>query len=154
MTGLDPSTLFPLFADLLDLPAMTLATTGTNGDVFAAALYFAASRDLHFYFFSKSDSQHGQNLETNPRAAVTISTAPEDYNDIHGLQLRGRAADVSPGAEWQSGWSLYAAKFPFVVGLGIALARNKLFCFEPAWIRLIDNRRGFGFKQEWNLVHE
>lgn len=154
MTNVDPSILFPIFTDLMDLPAMTLATTGPKGEAYAAALYFAASHDLRFYFFSKPDSQHGLNLEARPQAAIAISAVPEDYNDIRGLQMRGAAIGVPQGAEWQTGWTLYAAKFPFVVGLGNAIARNKLFCFDPSWIRLVDNRRGFGFKQEWNLTRE
>jgi len=31
------------------------------------------------------------------------------------------------------------------------VARNALYVFQPRWIRLVDNRRGFGFKQEWTL---
>jgi hypothetical protein len=27
-----------------------------------------------------------------------------------------------------------------------------MFCLAPSWIRLIDNRRGFAFKQEWTLT--
>jgi uncharacterized protein YhbP (UPF0306 family) len=31
------------------------------------------------------------------------------------------------------------------------LQRNALYEYIPAWVRLVDNRRGFGFKQEWDL---
>jgi len=35
---------------------------------------------------------------------------------------------------------------------GCIVQRNALYVFSPTWVRLVDNRRGFGFKQEWDLV--
>ena len=44
-----------------------------------------------------------------------------------------------------------AYKFPFVDAFKVIVARNVLFAFQPGWIRLVDNRKGFGFKQEWSF---
>ena len=73
------------------------------------------------------------------------------WQDIRGLQLHGEACPVTSGPEWETAWKLYAAKFPFVAALKAIVARNQLYVFTPRWIRLVDNRRGFGFKQEWDL---
>ena len=40
---------------------------------------------------------------------------------------------------------------PFVIQLEPVVARNEMYAFAPSWIRLVDNRRGFGFKQEWTF---
>ena len=40
---------------------------------------------------------------------------------------------------------------PFVAALKPLIARNQLYVFTPTWLRLVDNRRGFGYKQEWTL---
>ena len=135
--------------DLLALNTMTLATIGIESKPFAAAVYFSASSDLHFYFLSEKSSQHGKNLVKNPQAAVTIQSEYTHWQDIHGLQMQGLANKLETGGNWQRGWETYRRKFPFVNSLTSLVLRHHLFVFIPTWIRLIDNRRGFGFKHEW-----
>jgi uncharacterized protein YhbP (UPF0306 family) len=130
---------------------MTLATSGPDGTPQAAPVYFASSPDLRLYFFSDPDSQHSRHLAENPRAAAAIYPECHDWQDIRGLQLHGEVRPVLPGPEWDAAWGLYAAKFPFVSELRAVVERNALYVFIPHWVRLVDNRRGFGFKQEWTL---
>jgi len=138
-------------SELLQLATMTLATTGEECEAHAAAVYFAAGADLTLYFFSAAESQHSQDLVRRPQAAVAIYPEVSGWQAIRGLQLRGLVALVPPGTEWQIAWELYARKFPFVKGLKSIVANNALYAFTPRWLRLVDNRRGFGFKQEWDL---
>ncbi len=140
-----------LLAELLALPVMTLATTGTNREPNAAAVYFAADSASRLYFFSETTSQHARNLEADPRAAVTIQPLVSGYREIRGLQLRGRVRPVPPGPEWDAAFALYQAKFPFVSELKEEVAQNQLFVFTPAWLRLLDNRVAFGYKEEKDL---
>ena len=135
-------------AELLGLPAMTLATCGADGLPHAAAVYFAADAASRLYFFSEPGSQHAADLEHNPAAAVTIQPQAATYQEIRGLQSRGRVRRVLPGAEWEQAYTLYLSKFPFVAGMRDTVAKNTLYVFTPAWLRLLDNRRGFGFKEE------
>jgi len=138
-------------SELLQLATMTLATTGEECEAHAAAVYFAAGADLTLYFFSAAESQHSQDLVRRPQAAVAIYPEVSGWQAIRGLQLRGLVALVPSGTEWQIAWELYARKFPFVKGLKSIVASNALYAFTPRWLRLVDNRRGFGFKQEWDL---
>ena len=138
-------------SELLQLATMTIATTGAEGEAHAAAVYFAAGEDLQLYFFSAADSQHSLDLKRRPDAAAAIYPEVSGWQAIRGLQLRGRAAVVPSGAEWQAAWALYAGKFPFVKALKSIVASNELYAFTPHWLRLVDNRRGFGFKREWDL---
>jgi uncharacterized protein len=139
------------FLPLLSLSTMTLATCGADGAPHAAPVYFAASDDLRFYFFSDPESQHAQDIAIDPRAAAAFYPEGTDWQDIRGVQMRGRVLAVSRGPEWEAAWERYAAKFPFVRSLKAVVARNELFVFVPHWVRMVDNQRGFGFKQEWNL---
>ena len=137
------------FADLLDLSTLSLSTAGSDGEPHAAAVYFAVGEALGFYFFSDEGSQHSQDVGRDPRAAAAIYPECRDWQDIRGLQLRGEVRAVEPGPEWDAAWKIYEAKFPFVSELRAVVSRNTLYVFEPLWIRLVDNRRGFGFKEEW-----
>lgn len=135
--------------DLWQLPAMTLATTGADGAPHAATVYFAADEEKALYFFSAADSQHSCDLLTNPHAAVTIHPLVEGWQAIRGLQLRGEVRTVEPGADWKKAWERYLVKFPFVGEMKEIVSRNTLYAFYPQWIRLTDNRRGFGTQKEW-----
>lgn len=139
------------FDDLLSVSTLTLATTGNDGEPHAAPVYFAVNAELNFYFFSDPDSQHAQDIIHNPRAAAALYPACFDWRDIRGIQMRGLVRLVNNPAEWESAWNLYQLKFPFVSALREIVARNQLYSFSPDWIRLLDNRRGLGFKQEWQL---
>jgi hypothetical protein len=141
-----------MFPDLLSLSTMTLATSSPGGDPHAAPVYFAADETLRLYFFSDPQSQHSLDLSKNARAAAAIYPECRDWQEIRGLQLHGEVRPVPPGPEWDAAWKLYAVKFPFVTGLKAIVERNALYAFIPRWVRLVDNRRGFGFKQEWDLT--
>lgn len=136
---------------LLSVSTLTLATCGADGAPHAAPVYFAADAGPRLYFFSDPASQHSLDLERDPRAAAAIYPECDGWQEIRGLQLRGQVHRVPPGAEWDAAWACYAARFPFVHALKAIVARNTLYVFIPHWVRLVDNRRGFGFKQEWTL---
>ncbi len=135
--------------DPWSLPAMTLATTDPNGIPHAAPVYFAAGEDHVLYFFSAIDSQHSQDLAQNPQAAAAIHPLVETWQEINGLQVRGTVSVVPGGAAWESAWKVYRAKFPFVESLKDVVEKSTLYAFHLDWIRLVDNRRGFGYKEEW-----
>lgn len=130
---------------------MTLATRGPDGEPHAATVYFAADERLHLYYFSDPESQHGRDIIHDHRAAVAFHPECEGWEDISGVQMRGEVQMVQSGYEWDRAWEIYVEKFPFVSELQDVVAQNQLYVFIPAWVRLVDNRKGFGFKQEWTL---
>jgi uncharacterized protein YhbP (UPF0306 family) len=67
--------------------------------------------------------------------------------------MRGEVRAVETGLEWDAAWKIYTAKFPFVSELKAVVERTRLYVFEPHWVRLVDNRQGFGFKQEWSVLN-
>jgi uncharacterized protein YhbP (UPF0306 family) len=138
-------------ADLLGLSTMTLSTSGPTGEPHAAAVYFAAGERVELYFFSDETSQHSQDAAHHPQAAITIYPECRDWQEIRGLQMRGTVRAVETGPEWDAAWTIYAAKYPFVSELKAVVERNRLYVFEPQWVRLVDNRQGFGFKKEWGV---
>ena len=162
-------------AHLLIPSTLTLATCGPDGEPHAAPVYFAAEgilsleeasitggleiqpdlqgmrQALRLYFFSAAESQHGQDIARDPRAAVALYPESERWQDIRGLQMRGEVQAIDPGPQWDQAWKHYQAKFSFVKALQPVVARNRLYVFIPRWVRLIDNRQGFGYKQEWVL---
>ncbi len=147
-----------LLTELLSLSTMTLATTGSTGLPHAAPVYFAArltssstspQEDQCFYFFSDPQSRHGQDIAHEPHAAAAIYPECFSWQEIRGLQMRGQVVHVEGGPEWDQAWQIYIQKFPYVSEMKEIVALNRMYAFLPEWIRLVDNRQGFGFKQEW-----
>jgi uncharacterized protein YhbP (UPF0306 family) len=145
----DPVELKSSIEELLHLTTMTLATIGLDGEPHAAAVYFACDDQINFYFFSDAESQHALDNTNEPRAAITVNGEGGGWQEIYGLQLRGAITAVQSKNEWQGAWDHYQTKFPFVSNLQEIIVINQMYVFKPHWIRLIDNRKGFGFKQEW-----
>jgi uncharacterized protein YhbP (UPF0306 family) len=143
------------FKDLLALSTMTLATANSSGEAHAAPVYFAALQSstlsLELYFFSAPDSRHTQDLATNSHAAAAIYPETTGWEDIRGLQLEGSVRLLPEGIEWDAAWQVYLAKFPFTSTMKEIIAQNAFYAFHASWVRLIDNRLGFGYKQEWTL---
>lgn len=77
---------------------MTLATQGASGP-WATPLYFSWDDKFNLYFISKLDTQHAQNLTTNPATACSIF--PTDQNTlgrILGVSATGIAHHITdPG---------------------------------------------------------
>jgi len=135
--------------ELLRLTTMTIATIGKDGEPHAAGVYFASDEMISLFFFSDASSRHSLDTDSEPRAAVTVHGEGIGWQEIHGLQMRGVISAVQSNNEWQEAWVLYRTKFPFVIDLEEIIKTNQLYAFKPHWIRLVDNRQGFGFKQEW-----
>lgn len=146
-TGLTASE--PVLAGLLSLSTLSLATVGIDGKPHSAPVYFAAGKNLRLYFFSDLQSQHSQDIQRNPKAALSIYPECWGWEEIRGVQMRGVVHRLERGGEWDLAWDEYQAKFPFVAGLEEIVAQNSFYKFVPAWIRLVDNREGFGYKREW-----
>jgi uncharacterized protein YhbP (UPF0306 family) len=139
-----------LQAIVAESTTLTLATLDPDGTPRATPLFFAADDGLNLYFLSDPDSQHARNLRRDPQAAVGLYPRVTDWRQIRGLQMKGRV-DVVPQGEHDACMAIYRARFPFLAELPEAVSGSKLYCFAPGWIRLVDNRQGFGHQQEWRL---
>ncbi len=130
---------------------LTLATVGPDGRPHAAAVFYAVADDLTLYFLSEPKTLHAQHIGAGAMVAATIEENNQDWKSIQGLQLHGWAEPCA-GPDEEAARQVYAARFPFIVAaatLASPLSRARYYKLAPTWMRLIDNRRGFGFKEEW-----
>jgi uncharacterized protein YhbP (UPF0306 family) len=135
---------------LLDeTPAFTLATLDPGGAPRATPLFFAVD-GWSLVFLSDPNSQHSRNLQADPRCGAALYPPAADWRALRGLQMRGRARSLTE-AESPHALQIYLRRFPFAAELAQAVDSAAAYCFQPGWIRRIDNRLGFGFRQEWDL---
>lgn len=136
-----------LSALLDEANVLTLATTEPDGGPRATPLMFAIDDKLRPLFLSDPDTQHVRNLERAAESAAAIYPPVDDWRSIHGLQLKGRCRPV-PDDQLPAAMEHYRRRFAFITELEGAVVASRLYRFEPEWVRLIDNRQGFGHSQE------
>jgi len=131
---------------------LTLAVNEADASAYAAALFYVVDDDLRLYVVTDTATRHGRAMVSNPCVAGTIQRDRQQWHEIRGVQFRGLCRQLS-GTAQGAGWQMYSARFPFLLQpdaiLTRELANTAMWRIEPTWMRLIDNRSGFGHKEEW-----
>lgn len=140
---------------------LTLATVSAGGP-WSATVFYASDEVFNLYFVSDHRTRHAKDMAGDPRVALAINADVDNWDDVRGLQIEG-IAEKATGAERVKALALYLAKFASVKALFNApksadektiaerLKHTDFWRVTPRYIRLIDNRRGFGFRQELRL---
>ncbi|QDU71637.1 pyridoxamine 5'-phosphate oxidase family protein [Mucisphaera calidilacus] len=133
----------------------SLATVGEQGEPHAANVQYATDGGMNLVWVSSPQSEHSVDIEQSTHVAVTVYGHDDRPQGIHGVQMRGRAERITDNASLNAAWEAYTAKFPFVAvdpQFKVMLEKQAFWRFTPGWIRWIDNRKGFGWKVERELV--
>ena len=140
---------------------LTLATS-SDGNPWAATVFFASDAKLNLYFVSDHRTRHGRDMEQNQHVVATVNPDCDNWHDVRGLQIEGSASIVT-GLARAKALAVYLAKFPQIDALYASpkdkheetiaerLKATNIYRISPAWIRFIDNRKGFGFSDEYQL---
>jgi len=135
---------------------MSLATFGSSGP-HATSLFYACD-GLALVWVSEPDTQHSQEIEADPRVAVTVAPDYSDFAAIRGVQIVGAARRIVAEGERMRHLAQLEARYPFLGQLAAgplklrqAYARTAVYRLQPARIVLIDNSKGFGHKETLEL---
>jgi uncharacterized protein YhbP (UPF0306 family) len=131
---------------------LALATSGADGSPRLAPLFYFPGEDLRLYWFSSSSSEHARNLKRDSSAAVSIFRPTDQWKQICGVQMRGIVTVVTDRARRKAISQAYTDRFQLGTLFQTAMFRNRLYEFQPSWLRYIDNSGRFGDKFELSLV--
>jgi len=138
---------------------LTLATCKDSAP-WAATVFFAADSKFNLYFVSDQRTQHGRDMAANINVAATINPDCDNWHDVAGLQVCG-AVSIVDGVERAKALALYFKKFPQIDALfaspqgeheetiATRLKAANFYKIKPAMIRVIDNKKGFGYREEF-----
>lgn len=130
---------------------LTLATVNAQGRPESAPLFYAEDDDS-LIWVSGLHARHSQNLAAERWASVTVYNHEWSWYDIAGLQMEGEVDLIPAGPARDHAWELYKVKFPFALEFQDEISTTPFYRFIPHWIRMVDNRRQFGFLEEFNLA--
>ncbi len=127
--------------------------TSMNGSPWIAPVYYVYSSP-GFYFFSSARARHVSQAQINASAAAAIFSDSAHWEQIQGVQMSGKLAQVTRKIEIIRITGRFLVKFPFArpfleksdpgsIGLNLN-DRIGLYAFFPDRIYYTNNRHGFG----------
>lgn len=124
----------------------TLAVVNQNVPWTATCFYVYLKDSNQFVFTSDHDTRHIRDFLQSPSKEVAgnITLETKITGKIRGIQFSG-IMDELDGTELTVAKEAYLARFPIA-----RLAKLNLWKLEPYFIKMTDNRLGFGKKLLWS----
>lgn len=129
---------------------LNLAVSRDNQPYCATCYYAYMPEQNRFIFTSDHDTRHVKDVVEgrNYHAAGTIALETRIVGKIRGIQFTGLLEELS-GEPLKEGRSAYLKAFPFA-----RLIPLHLWSLTPDFIKMTDNRLGFGKKLIWQSLQE
>jgi nitroimidazol reductase NimA-like FMN-containing flavoprotein (pyridoxamine 5'-phosphate oxidase superfamily) len=126
-------------------PDLTIATIRPDGYPQATTVSFV-SDGLRIYFGAGAQSQKAQNIARDNRVSAAVTAPYKGWEEIRGVSLAGRAAQVTNASEQQKMGELMLKKFPQVAQYIQANPQFEMTVFriDAEVISLLDYSKGFG----------
>jgi uncharacterized protein YhbP (UPF0306 family) len=122
---------------------MTIATSAGNKPWCASCFYAYMKEDNLFVLTTEDDTKHGKEFAENPVVAGSVALETMIAGKIRGIQLQGTVYKPE-GDELGKAKIHYLKRFPVA-----ALMDIHLWVIKPAYIKMTDNKLGFGRKLTW-----
>ena len=122
---------------------LTIATTVDNEPWCANCFYVYLEEENALVFTTDSDTRHGQAFIKNPLVAGSVVLETLVPGKIRGIQFQGIVSEPKDKM-LQKAKSAYLKRFPVAI-----LMETRLWMVELTYIKMTDNRLGFGEKVVW-----
>jgi uncharacterized protein YhbP (UPF0306 family) len=122
---------------------LTLAVSNNNIPYCANCFYAFDSEKMQLIFTSDETTRHIKDIENNDIVGGSIVLETKTVGKIQGIQFNGYIKKLKD-TEYKTANKLYLKRFPYAV-----LAKTTLWAVDLKFIKLTDNRLGFGKKIIW-----
>ncbi len=123
-----------------------LATASASGSWSTPLFFAAAPSGFTLYFITSPASRHSREARRDPRGAGSVWRVPRELNALHGAQFQGRIVALR-GISATAARDCYLRRHPAAARHLAAATRERFFAFEIDWVKVTDNRLGFGWKE-------
>lgn len=127
---------------------LTLATSIENNPWCANCFYIYLPDENCFVFTSDDNTKHIQDIKNNPQVAGSVVLETNTVGKIRGIQFRGLLSRP-PKPLKSKVKKAYIKRFPYA-----ALMNTSLWIVKLNYIKMTDNRLGFGKKLIWEETPE
>jgi uncharacterized protein len=124
---------------------LTIATSAGTEPWCANCFYVYLEEENGLVFTTGDDTRHGREFTENHVVAGSVVLETMILGKIRGIQFQGIVSEPE-GELLQKSKSAYLKRFPVA-----ALMDTRLWIVKLTFIKMTDNRLGFGKKLLWNL---
>jgi uncharacterized protein len=124
---------------------LTLATSDINIPWCAHCFYAYLEDENLLIFTSDEETRHVKEVRKNPEVAGSIVLETKTIGKIQGIQFRG-IMEKPKGTLLKKSRAAYLKRFPYAV-----LMQTSLWIIQLKYIKMTDNRLGFGKKRIWQM---
>lgn len=131
---------------------MSIATVRPDGYPQATTVSFV-NDGLTIYFGCDSASQKVANIQQCDKVSVTVNLPYEDWTQIRGLSIGGRARLVTEPDELERVYTILMEKFPQIEDYAGAEDRAQagVVRVDAEVITLLDYRKAFGHTEQFHV---
>lgn len=122
---------------------LTLATVVDNMPWCANCFYIYLEEENCFVYTSDDKTKHVNDVLANKNVAGSVVLETKTVGKIQGIQFAGTMERPTESIEGKAK-KVYLKKFPYAV-----LMKTSLWVLKPSYIKMTDNRLGFGKKLIW-----
>jgi len=122
---------------------LTLAVSNNNIPYCANCFYIYSDDDEMLIFTSDKETRHIYDTEDNKNVAGSIVLETKQIGKIQGIQFNGELIELE-GDLLKKANRKYLKKYPYAI-----LAKTTMWGVKLNYIKMTDNRLGFGKKLIW-----
>ena len=123
---------------------LSIATVSERGPWCASCFYAWDEENNTLVVTTDPATRHGAEFRSNPSVAGTIALETKRVGRIRGAQFTGIVSEPTD-EELKRARRIYLKRFPYAI-----LIELHLWIITPDYIKLTDNRMGFGKKILWD----
>ncbi len=131
---------------------MALSTVDERGMPWSCILFFSVDENLSLIYVSKRDAEHSLHIRECPQVSVAIYKDDQVRSQASGLQIFFFFLSIESPQDLKRAKEIYLGQHALIrkmEELYIAFKNMEFYRVHPHFIRLVDNSRGMGFKEEW-----
>jgi len=125
---------------------LSLATVSADQPWVASCFYAFLEVEMAFVFTSGYETRHIQEVQQNNKVAGNVVLETGIIGKIQGIQFSGTLIKAEDAALERAS-SAYLRRFPFT-----ALMDTTLWILQIDYLKMTDNRLGFGKKLIWERI--
>ena len=122
---------------------LTMAVSNNNIPYCANCFYVYSDDDEMLIFTSDKETRHISDTENNKTVAGSIVLETKQVGKIQGIQFNGKISELE-GELLKKANRKYLKKYPYAI-----LAKTTMWGIKLNYIKMTDNRLGFGKKLIW-----
>lgn len=133
-----------IICDFIENHHVLTLSTSTDSESWCCNCFYVYLKDrVSFLITSDTESLHARMISDNPIVSGTVFLETKKIGEIRGIQFKAEIKKLE-GKDYVKHKLIYLKQFPYAI-----LKKSALWIVKIDYIKMTDNRLGFGKKIHW-----